>query len=204
MIFSTTKTTQCLKLSKTYGTYSLPTHTYITSLTIVLASCSSTYSISAPAMVWRRLPSGLESWRSRDCTPPPHPLTLSSCHYINFSIPTKMPWHLWPSFPICNPSPFFLIGSSFPIVFSWCFSSSWRQNALISCHTFLPMGLNLCTVISVERCVQLCQFLSWQMFTVLPFWCGGVFSPLPDFLKPDFWERFMIYIQNLVGESSFL
>lgn len=43
---------------------------------------------------------------------PPTTLTLPYCHHGNISILTNVPWHLWPSSPICNP-----ISFSHPIIF---------------------------------------------------------------------------------------
>lgn len=37
---------------------------------------------------------------------PPTTLALPSCHQGNVSILTNMPWHLWPSSPICDPISF--------------------------------------------------------------------------------------------------
>lgn len=90
--------------------------------------------------------------QSRDS--PPTTLVLPSCHHGIVSILTNMPWHPWPSSPLCNP-----ISFSYSIIFfspsplfsskvSICLLPPSLSNLLCClfrgmCH-FSPLQLSLC------------------------------------------------------------
>lgn len=85
---------------------------------------------------------------------PPTTLALPSCHHGNVSILTNMPWHPWPSSPICNP-----ISFSHSIIFLPPFSAEFLTALLITLYSVIPTtSFSQFSLSCLSRNVSLCGF----------------------------------------------
>lgn len=109
--------------------------------------------VACSSRAWRRL-----TW------PRPTTLPLSSCHQGNVSIPTNVPWHPWPSSPICDAISFPHFSSLFLDWVSHCSHYRcvfWDQApSLVSYQFVMP-----CVFLGGARSEQ---GGSLKLFTLLP------------------------------------